>query len=202
MDWELKFHSVVWAYQVAHKTTIGTTHFNMVYGLDVILPLKFLVPTLRVAQEIGWIGHELSNRVAELEKLDETRLVAIASMYALKRRQKKIHDHHIITKRFKLGDLVLFFTIKEFATKLSKQGKGPYILTRLSASGAVKLSTLEGEEMPNWISEYRLKKYYTPLTKEQMKTLHEAKWRKQNNQWKAKLAREEARQRERNEKEK
>ena len=35
-----------------------------------------------------------------------------------------------------------------------------------------------------------------------MKTLHEAKWRKQNNPLKAKLAREEAKQREHNKKEK
>ena len=86
-DWELKLHSVVWAYRVAYKTAIGTTPFNMVYGLDAILPLEFLVPTLRVAQEIGWTGHELLNRVKELKKLDETRLAAIAGMYALKRRQ-------------------------------------------------------------------------------------------------------------------
>ena len=46
------------------------------------------MPTLRVAQEIGWAGHEFSSRVEELEKLDETRLVAIVGMYALKRRQK------------------------------------------------------------------------------------------------------------------
>ena len=123
--------------------------FNMVFGLDAILPLEFLVPNLRVAQEIGWMGHELSNRVEELEKLDETRLATIAGMYALKRRQKQFHDHHIITKCFKLGDLVLVFTVKEFAAKLSKCGKGPYVILGLSASGAVKLSTLEGEEMLN-----------------------------------------------------
>ena len=52
--------------------------------------------------------------------------------------------------------------------------------------------------MPNWISAYHLKKYYTPLTKEQLKSLHEAKWRKQNNQ----LKREEAKQRECNRKDK
>ena len=91
----------------------------------------------------------MSHRVEELEKLDETRLAAIASMYALKRRQKQFHNHHIITKHFKLGDLVLVFTVKEFAAKLSKCGKGSYAISGLSASGADKLSTLEGEEMPN-----------------------------------------------------
>ena len=54
--------------------------------------------------------------------------------------------------------------------------------------------------MPNWISGCHLKKYYTPLTQEQLKMLHGAKWRKRNNQLKAKMAREEAKQRERNRK--
>ncbi len=87
-DWELKLPSVLWAYRVAYKTAIGTMPFNMVFGLDAILPLEFPIPTLRVAQQLEWTGHELSERLEEIEKLDETRLKAVAGMYALKRRQK------------------------------------------------------------------------------------------------------------------
>ena len=59
-DWELKLPSILWSYSVAYKIVIGTTPFNMVYGLDAILPLEFLIPTLRVAKELEWTGHELS----------------------------------------------------------------------------------------------------------------------------------------------
>ena len=79
-------------------------------------------------------------------------------MYDLKRRQKQFHDHHIITKHFKVGDLVLVFMVKEFVAKLSKCGKDPYVISGLFASGAIKLSTLEGEEMPNWNTGCRLNK--------------------------------------------
>ena len=48
-DWELKLHYALWAYHVSYKTSIGTTPFNMVYGLDAILPMEFLLPTLQVA---------------------------------------------------------------------------------------------------------------------------------------------------------
>ena len=70
-DWELKLNSALWDYRVAYKTAIGTTPFNMVFGLDAILPIEFLIPTLRVAKELEWTGHELSNRLTELEQLDE-----------------------------------------------------------------------------------------------------------------------------------
>ena len=44
----------------------------MVFDLDAILPMEFLIPTLRVAKELNWTGHELSERLEDLEKLDET----------------------------------------------------------------------------------------------------------------------------------
>ena len=51
-DWEKKLHNVLWAYRTAYKTSIGTTPFNLVFGLDAILPIEFLVPTLRVAKSL------------------------------------------------------------------------------------------------------------------------------------------------------
>ena len=67
----MKLHSAIWAYRVAYKTSIGTTPFNLVFGLDAILPIEFLIPTLRVARELEWTGHDLSERLHELEELDE-----------------------------------------------------------------------------------------------------------------------------------
>ena len=92
----------------------------MVYGLDAILPIEFFILTLRVAKTLEWTGHKLSNRLEELEKLDETRLAAVHGMYALKKRQKKFHANHISMKYFKLGDLVLLFMLKQFVSKFLK----------------------------------------------------------------------------------
>ena len=71
-DWEQKLHSVLWAYRCAYKTALGTTPFNLVYGLDAILPIEFLIPTLRVATQLERTEHKLSNRIHELDQLDET----------------------------------------------------------------------------------------------------------------------------------
>ena len=70
-------------------------------------------------------------------------------MYALECRKKQFHDDHIITKQFCLGDLVLVYTLKEFAAKFNKRSRGPYVISKLSSSGAVKIATLDGEEMSN-----------------------------------------------------
>ena len=127
-DWKMKLHSAIWAYRVAYKIAIGTTPFNLVFGLDAILPIEFLKPTLRVAKVLEWTGHELSKRLDDLEKLDEFRLRAVAGMYAQKRRQKKFHYAHIVNKDFQIGDLVLAYTLKKHTSKLKKRGMGPYVI--------------------------------------------------------------------------
>ncbi|MCO5577836.1 hypothetical protein L7F22_049587 [Adiantum nelumboides] len=181
VDWDQKLHSALWAYRVAYKISIGTTPFNMVYGIQAILPLEFLIPTLRVAKELEWTGHELSEQLEILEKLDETRLRAVASIYAQKRNMKSFFDQHVINKEFAIGDYILMYTLKQHSRKLQKRGNRPYVIHDISSSGAIKLATLEGEEMLNWISGCRLKKYHLPLTTEMLAKIHSAK------EWKNKL---------------
>ncbi|MCO5592752.1 hypothetical protein L7F22_046755 [Adiantum nelumboides] len=178
-DWDQKLHSALWAYRVAYKTSISTTPFNMVYGIQAILPLEFLIPTLRVAKELEWAGHELFEQIEVLEKLDETKLRAVASIYAQKRNMKSFFDQHVINKEFATGDYVLMYTLKQHSKKLQKRRNGPYVIHGISLSGAIKFATLEGEEMPNWISGCRLKKYHLPLTIEMLAKIHSAKERKQ-----------------------
>lgn len=97
-------------------------------GLDAILPIEFLIPTLRGAKSLDWTGHEFSHRVDELELLDKFRLRAVAGMYAQKRRLKKFHDDHIINKEFKIGDLVLAYTLKQHTSKLKKRGMNLWLI--------------------------------------------------------------------------
>ncbi|MCO5556627.1 hypothetical protein L7F22_010178 [Adiantum nelumboides] len=177
-DWDQKLHSSLWAYRVAYKTSIGTTPFNMVYGIQAILLLEFLLPTFRVAKELEWTGHELSEQIEILEKLDETRLRAVASIYAQKRNMKSFFDQHVINKEFATEDYVLMYTLKQHSKKLQKRENGSYVIHDISPSGAIKLVTLEGEEMPDWISGCRLKKYHLPMITEMLAKIHSAKERK------------------------
>ena len=170
-DWEIKLHSIVWAYRTAYKTSIGTTPFNLVNGLNAIFPIEFLIPTLRVAKELEWTGHEFFDRIDELEKLDEDRLLALVGIYAEKRRQKKWHDSNVKTGRFCEGDLVLLYTLKKHKRKLKMRGLGPFVINTLSTSGAVRLETLEGEQMTNFINGSRIKKYEEPLTQDMLMRL-------------------------------
>ncbi|MCO5606319.1 hypothetical protein L7F22_060506 [Adiantum nelumboides] len=175
-DWDQKLHSALWAYRI-----------------QAILPLEFLIPTLRVAKNLEWTGHELSEQPKILEKLDETRLKAVASIYAKKKNMKSFFDQHVINKKFATGDYVLMYILKQHSRKLQKRGNGPYVIHDISSSGAIKLATLEGEEMPNWIRGCRLKKYHLPLTTKMLVRIHSAKERKNKLKETKAQAQEEAR---------
>ena len=75
--------------------------------------------------------------------------------------------------------MVLAYTLKQHASKLKKHGMGPYVIHDISTSGALRLATLDGEHMPNWISGYQVKKYHRPLTIEMLECIHKAKERAQ-----------------------
>ena len=178
-DWEQKLHSVLWAYRVAYKTALGTTPYNLVYGLDAILPVEFLIPTLRVAKQLEWTGHELSARIDELDQLDETRNRVVIGIYAEKRRQKRWHDMNLRTNQFHKGSLVLVYTLKQHKKKLKPRGLGPYVIDELSPSGSVRLATLDGDQFANYINGSRLKIYNEPLTDDMLERMHAAKNRKE-----------------------
>ena len=114
--------------------------------------MYFLIPTLRVAKNLEWTRHELFQRIDDLEKLDESCLMA--HMYAQKRQQKQHHDLVLKPKELIKGDLVLVYTLKPHKGKFKKRGFGPCVIEKISSSGALKLSTLNGETMSNWISGY------------------------------------------------
>ena len=66
MDWEQKLHYVLWVYHTTYKMSIGNTPFDLVFGLNIILPIKFLIHTWRVAKKLEWNGHDFSSYIDEL----------------------------------------------------------------------------------------------------------------------------------------
>ena len=51
---ELAYHdfSALWAYRTSAKTTTVFTHFQLVYGLEVVLPIECEILSLQLAIEL------------------------------------------------------------------------------------------------------------------------------------------------------
>ena len=74
---------------------------------------------------------------------------------------------------------MLLYTLKKQKRKLKMRGLGPFVINTLSTSGAVRLETLEGEQMTNFINGSCIKKYEEPLTQDILMRLCTAKKRKE-----------------------
>ncbi|MCO5601865.1 hypothetical protein L7F22_055990 [Adiantum nelumboides] len=50
-DWDEKLNSALWSFRTAFKVTTGMTPFRLVYGLEAVVPMEFVVLSLRVTAE-------------------------------------------------------------------------------------------------------------------------------------------------------
>jgi hypothetical protein len=48
-DWDLRVLAVLWAYRTTCRKLTMKNPFKLVYGLEVVVPMKYLVPSLRIA---------------------------------------------------------------------------------------------------------------------------------------------------------
>src|SRR3984885_10275600 len=108
-NWHNMLFSVLWAYQTSVKTSTGFTPFQLVYGLEVVLPIECEIPSLKMAIELLPATSEEETRLLYLAKLDETRRDAALAIESHAKRIKAQYDRNVTPQNFSEGDLVLLY---------------------------------------------------------------------------------------------
>ena len=70
-SWCVQLFLALWAYQTSAKTTTCFTLFQLVYGLEVVLPIECEIPSLRLTIELLPHTTKVEQRFLYLSHLDE-----------------------------------------------------------------------------------------------------------------------------------
>ena len=125
--------------------------YQLVYGMDVILPISLGIPVLKMMQELQVEPNDLQRRTNQTIQLQQSREVHNRTQL-VQENIKKIYDRRTKADDFHIGDNVL----KSYSRReeKGKHGKfdnlwmGPYTIHAYMGDNAFFLKDIDGAEFP------------------------------------------------------
>jgi hypothetical protein len=163
-NWHLMLYSALWDYQTYVKTATSFSPFQLVYGLEAVLPIECHILSLKLAVQLLPDTSLLEEWLVYLEQLNEQhRDVALANE-AHKHKVKCQYDRFIHPRIFSKGDLVLVYDQDKDplgAGKFKPMWFGPFIIKEVLTKGTYRLVDFEGNALAKPRNGLYLKKYYS-----------------------------------------
>ena len=66
----------MWSFKIAFKVSIGMTPFRLAYGLKAVVPMEFVVPSLRVSAEKLPSNLSVRHKTRYLMQMEEEKMVS------------------------------------------------------------------------------------------------------------------------------
>jgi len=102
--WPEELIEVLWAYRCTPQSSTNESPFNLVYGVDAMIPVEIGEPSLR--RELYNPTHNHQNMALHLDLLPELREKAKIHNLAAKRRASRRYNANLRPRSFIIGDLV------------------------------------------------------------------------------------------------
>jgi len=99
-SWHLKILSALWAYRTSVKNATDFMPFQLVYGLEVVLPIECEISSLKLAIELLPNTNGEEERFLYLNQLDEFRRDVAFLNETHKTRVKSQYDRNVQPRSF------------------------------------------------------------------------------------------------------
>lgn len=109
-DWDDKLDSALWSLRTAYKVATGMTPFKLVYGIEAVVPMEYVIPSLRLT-----VHHRLNpkesilHRQRELLKLEEDRIHSAYTAEVGQHRRQAWMERQVKFKIFQKDDWVMLY---------------------------------------------------------------------------------------------
>ena len=164
--WHEVLSEALWAHRISRHGAIKVTLFELVYGLEAVLPIEVNLDAYRLAKQNDLSVVDYYDLM--MDNIDE---VSIKRMQALKEIEKdkfrvvRAYNKKVKAKSFQVGELV-WKTILSLGIKSNKFGKwspsweGLYRTIKVIFGNSYMVEMMQGERLPRALNGRYLKKYY------------------------------------------
>ena len=97
-------YPALWAYRTTLKTATGFSPYQLVHGVELVLPVECEIPSLNLVVEILLDTSALEERLVHLEQLREQRRDALVALEVNKHCVKVQYDKFVHPRKFSEGD--------------------------------------------------------------------------------------------------
>ena len=164
-SWDTKLKFALWVDRVTIKKSIGTSPFQLVYGIDVVFPVQLVSPVIKFMQEINEEPDDIRRRMFQIIQLQQERETIENTAEMHRKRMKEIFDKKVKKDVFAVGDLVLRWDARK--DEKGKHGKfnnlwiGPFTVIKILGNNTFVLQNLNGEEIAGLVNGRFLKYFHT-----------------------------------------
>ena len=103
-SWHLKLINALWADRICIKRSIGTSPFEIVYGVQALFPVSLAVPVMKLIQEQEEEPSSVQRRINQMIALEEKREHIYNESQLFQQKVKKTHDKRVKEENFLLND--------------------------------------------------------------------------------------------------
>eukprot|EP00253_Pinus_taeda_P025957 PITA_25957 len=156
--------NALWEDWVSQEKSIGTSPFELVYGVDTVFPTSLAAEVVKLLQEVGSEEDPMQRRLNQMVYLQQTREEVFKNTSKLQEKIKKIYDRKAKTDKFQLDDVVLKWDARNEEKgkhdKFENLWTGPFKIVAYRGQNAFLLKEMKGEDCPGGPINGRLLKRY------------------------------------------